>query len=207
MPGKNRVIISKTISIVVVVCAILVAAGWIFDISALKSIFPFWVTMKFDTAIAFFLSGVTLYFIARDKEGEFDQAQVALSITCLILFLLMGVLFFSAVFKVRTGLENLFIAEDAGGIKTVVPGLPSIPTMGNFLLIASAGILIILNLKHSWIALRAIGFIIGIVGVLAVLGYIINTPLLYYYIKGVNSAMAAHTAILFTLLGLGFICL
>ena len=59
--------------------------------------------MKFDTAIAFVLSGITLYFIVRAVEGEFDKAQVVLSITSLIIILLMGILFFSAILGYNRG--------------------------------------------------------------------------------------------------------
>lgn len=207
MSGKNRVIIVKIISVTVAACAVLAAVGWIFDIRFLKSISPYWISMKFDTTVAFFLSGVTLYFISSAKEGEFDRAQVVISVTSLILFLLMGVLFFSAIFGVRTGAEDLFVQEEAGGVKTVSPGLPSIPTMGNFLLIATMGVLTILNYKNQPLMLKAVGFIIGITGLTAVLGYIVNFPLLYYYVEGMNSAMAAHSGALFILLGLGFVCL
>jgi hypothetical protein len=42
---------------------------------------------------------------------------------------------------------------------------------------------------------------------LAVAGYIINAPVLYYYVEGLNSALAFHTAGLFVLLGTGLLCL
>ena len=163
--------------------------------------------MKFDTAIAFILSGITLYFIVRAVEGEFDKAQVVLSITSLIIVLLMGTLFFSALLEIRTGVEDLFIKEAAGTIKTVTPGRPSVPTMLNFILIASAGILTTLNPDNLRSKLKIIGVIVGLIGALAIIGYIIDVPILYYYIEGINSAVALNTAVLFVLLGIGLLCL
>jgi hypothetical protein len=58
--------IAKALSLVVIIAGIMVIIGWIFDIAILKSIFPHWVSMKFDTAIAFILSGITLYSIVRE---------------------------------------------------------------------------------------------------------------------------------------------
>jgi nitric oxide reductase large subunit len=52
-----------------------------------------------------------------------------------------------------------------------------------------------------------IGVVVGAIGAVAIVGYIINAPNLYYYIEGVNSAIACHTAALFMVLGIGFICL
>jgi hypothetical protein len=206
VPEKKRMI-AKAVSLAVGLAGVLVMIGWIFDISILKSISPAWVSMKFDTAITFLLSGITLYFIIRAIEGEVDQAQVALSITTLIIILLMGILFFSAFLGIHTGAESLFIQEAAGAVKTITPGRPSLPTMLNFVLIALAGILTMLNLEKVQLRLKIIGHIVGTIGALAIVGYIINAPLLYYFIEGRNSAMACHTAILFVLTGIGLLCL
>lgn len=94
-----------------------------------------------------------------------------------------------------------------GAVKTVTPGRPSVPTMLNFIFIASAGILTILNPKQLRSKQRIIGLIVGIIGAVAVVGYIMNAPLLYYFMEGMNSAIAGHTAILFVLIGMGLLCL
>src|SRR3989339_535826 len=206
MTAEKKRKIARVLSFIVIIAGVTVIIGWIFNIEILKSISPSWVSMKFDTAISFLLSGIVIYSITKVQEGEFDKAQIIISITSLIIILLMGILFFSTLFRIHTGLENLFISETAGGVKTVVPGRPSIPTMINFILIAVSGILSIGNLEKVHKKLKIIGITIGIIGALAVIGYIINISFLYYYIKGVNSAMACHTAILFVLLGIGLIC-
>jgi hypothetical protein len=207
MTQEKRIKTAKVLSLVVVLAGISVMAGWIFDIGILKSISPAWVSMKFDTAFAFVVSGITLYFIVRAVEGEFDKAQVALSITSLIIILLMGTLFFSALLEIHTGAEDLVIREPAGTVKTVTPGQPSIPTMLNFILIAAAGILTTMHPVNLRPKLRIIGIVIGSIGVLAVAGYVIDKPVLYYFVEGMNSAIACHTAALFIVLGIGFICL
>lgn len=198
---------AKALSLAVIITGVIVIAGWIFDIAILKSISPAWVTMKFDTAIAFLLSGISLYFIVRALEGEFDKAQVALSVISLIIILLMGTLFFSTLFKLHTGTEDLFIKDSPDAAKTVIPGQPSLPTAVNFILIALAAILTTLNPKKISLKLRLIGFIVAAIGIIAIVGYIINAPSLYYYIEDRNSAMACHTAGLFVLLGTGLLCL
>ena len=185
----------------------MVIMGWIFDISVLKSIYPDWISMKFVTAGAFLLSGVSLYFMARGIEGDFDGALVVLSITSLTITLLMGILFFSTLLSVHTGVEDMFVKETRISTTTVSPGLPSGPTMVNFLLIALAGIFFILDHKNVRQKLKIIGLTVGLVGAVAIVGYGVNTPLLYYFIQGTNSAMACHTAILFVLMGLGLLCL
>jgi hypothetical protein len=198
---------ARILSFIVMIAGIAVMTGWIFDIGILKSISPEWISMKFDTAIAFFLSGITLYCIARALDGDFDRAQVVLSITTLILVLLVGILFFSALLGLHTGAEDIFIKEPPGGVRTVIPGRPSMPTIMNFICIAIAGIMTILNPEKLRSKLRVFGLIIGAVGAAAVFGYLINVPLLYYFVEGLNSAMALHTAVLFILSGTGLLCL
>jgi hypothetical protein len=129
MDSGQRIKIAKVISSVVIISGALVMVGWIFNIGILKNISPTWISMKFDTALAFVFSGITLYCIVRAQEGEFDKAQVALSVTTLVILLLMGILFFSTLSGVSTGAENLFIKEAPGAIKTVVAGRPSSPAM------------------------------------------------------------------------------
>jgi hypothetical protein len=206
MTPEKKTKAAKVLSLIVIAAGFIVIIGWIFDISILKSISPAWVSMKFHTAVAFTLSGITLYFIARAIEGEFDIAQIVLSMTSLMLILFMGTLLFSAVLGVRTGAEELFIKDNTAA-KTVVPGRPSLPTMFNFLLIAAAGILTMLNSHNLRLKLKIIGLIIGLIGAIAVVGYIINSPHLYYYFAGINSAIALNTAVLFIIIGIGFLCL
>lgn len=201
---SNNVV--KALSFLVSAAGLSVMAGWIFDINLLKSLSPEWVSMKFSTAVVFVISGITLYFIVRVLEGEFDMAQVVLSLTTLTITLLMGVLFCSVVLGIPTGIENLFFNETRE-VKSVAPGRPSVPTMLNFLLMALSAILTLQYPSRLMQKLKVIGLILGFSGTLAVAGYIFNVPLLYYYIEGVNTAMALHTALLFVILGTGLLCL
>lgn len=207
MTPEKRKKTAKILSLAVIMAGFTVFIGWFFDIGVLKSISPAWVSMKITTAIAFVLGAIILYFIARAVEGDFGIAQVVLSVTSLLIILLMGTLFFSAVLEIRTGVEELFIKDTPAAPMSVIPGRPSIPTMLNFLLIAAAGILTTLNPANLRLKLKVIGLIIGLVGLFAVSGYIIDEPVLYYYVEGINTAIACHTAALFMVLGIGFLCL
>jgi hypothetical protein len=205
-PHGRRNFFVKVISLFVTLAGLAVMAGWMFDIEVLKSLSPGWVSMKFSTAIAFAASGVSLFYIVRTLEGEFDMAQIVLSMTTLTITLLMGVMFFSAVFGIPTGIENMFDKE-IGEIKSVAPGRPSVPTMLNFLMMALAAILTLQHPARLKPKLKTIGILMGLIGSLAAMGYLFNAPLLYYYLAGVNSAMALHTALLFTILGTALVCL
>ncbi|MFH1698901.1 MAG: hypothetical protein ABH882_07575 [Candidatus Omnitrophota bacterium] len=199
--------ISKGLAIFVAITGAIVMLGWIFNIGILKSILPVWVTMKFTTAVCFVLSGITLYLIAISFESKFDIAQVFLPITILIILLIMGVYLASTFLGLRLKIGEIFIKEANGAVRSVVSGRPSVPTMISFILVATAGILTMLNLANLKSKLRFLGWIIIMIGTVAVLGYLVNAPFLYYYIKGKTTAMALHTAILFTLTGISLVFL
>ena len=198
----NKLLIVKIISFLVVAVGVMVVVGWIFDIGILKSISPNMVTMKFTTALCFIANGIVLYSATqKGKESSF-VVQAILPAVILLILLLMVTLFISSVFGFNTGLDSFFIQEKAGAVNTVIPGRPSIPTMINFIVIALAGIATLSGFKKS---LARPGSVILLIGGIAVLGYIFNLPILYYSIAGINTAMALNTAILFILIGIGFI--
>jgi hypothetical protein len=200
-------ILVKILALIVAVVGLLVMVGWFLDISILKSILPTLVTMKFTTALSFFLSGIILYAITWSMEGKKDIASIVLTITTLIILLLMGTLLSSTFMGIRTGIEDLFVEEAIGAVKTTTPGRPSAGTMLNFILMASAGIIVMLSIVKCRVYLKRIGWAVIVFGSVALIGYTIGMPLLYYTIEGFSTAMAIHTAILFVLLGVGLIVL
>lgn len=199
--------ITKTLSLIVITAGAAVIIGWIYDIQWMKSISPAWTNMKFDTALAFIFSGLTLFFLALSLEGKVEVAQIGLTLTSLVITLLMGTIFLSSVFELRIGVEDMFVKEAPGNIKSIIPGRPSLVTAGNFLLIAAAGMLFMLKRPQVLRKIKSIGLIITLAGAIAVFGYLSGIPLLYYYVTGLNTAMALHTAVLFIILGIGFLCL
>jgi hypothetical protein len=203
-PGRIRA--AEVLSIIVSLSGAAVIFGWIFDLPVLKSISPAWISMKFDTALAFVFSGLIIYFITRAKMGRADEAQIGIFISSLVVFILMGILFFSYILGINTGAEGMFVQEKDIAANTIVPGRPSLPTTINFLLLASAGMLCILNKKFNfWI--RVIGLVVGGAALSAIAGYILRSPRYYFYWEGLNCAMALHTAVLFLLSAIGLLCL
>ncbi len=200
---KNN--IPEVIGIIISLAGLLVMAGWFFNIGLLKSILPVWVTMKFSTALSFFLCGIELYLIARFQKQERDFALVFLPIISMAIFLLMSSLIASTVIGISVGVEDFFVKESTQALGSVVPGRPSVATMINFILIASAGILISFSFNNLIKLIKILGVAVCLVGLSALFGYISNHPWLYFSITGRSSGMAVHTAILFVLWGYGLI--
>ena len=205
--NMNKLIIVKLIAGFTFLTGVAVMLGWYFDIGILKSILPVWVTMKFTTALCFSLSGVTLFFMVRIIEGELDLSRLMLSLAAFTVLLIMLILLFSSLLKIRTGMEDFFIKESSAVISMTIPGQPSMGTIVNFILIAVGGLLVILNPQRRKKLLLTLGWVITLVALTAIVGYIINVPSLYYAFEDISNAMALHTSILFILFGFGFILL
>lgn len=193
----------KFLSFFVALVGLLVAIGWIFDIIFLRDILPGMVPMKFTTAICFIASSIVLYFTAQEQKEGLFISQMVLPSAILFIFLVMVTLFISSVFGFHTSIDIFLIQEKVGEI-TVILGRAAISSMINFILIAIAGILTFAGFKKH---LFWFGAFIAFVGGVAVIGYIINQPFLYFAmpISGINTAMALSSAILFILVGIGFI--
>ncbi|MEI6731379.1 MAG: hypothetical protein WCK90_01730 [archaeon] len=196
----NFSIIAKFLAAVVILGGIVVMIGWFLDIAVLKSILPGWVSMKFITSFSFLLSGILVYLLAKRDRGEF--VNLLILVISFGLMLLMLTFFVSLFFRVSTGIESLFVAEAPGAVKTTIPGVPAIPTMICFILIALSGF--IFSFDFSKRVLSWTGGLVGVIGGLAVLGYLANLPVFYYTFEGYTS-MAFSTAVLFVLLGIALI--
>ncbi|NDB33735.1 MAG: HAMP domain-containing protein, partial [Nitrososphaeria archaeon] len=193
--------ISKIISTSVILVGLLVILGWILDIPILESAVPNEVTMKFSTAISFVFSGIILYFVSSQSTGKIGAGQIAIPIAGLVVFLFMVTLMVGYAIGTPSGVEQLFVKEKLESVKTSYPGMPSIPTALSFLLIVSVGIISLSNYRRSK-ATTYIGYAITTIGSVAIIGHLTSQPLLYYYVENLNTGMAIHTGILFTLIGI-----
>ena len=178
--------------------------GWIFNLAILESVVPNAVTMKLSTAVSFLMGGIILYLINESKSKNSELARVLLPAPIMVVSFYMITLLVSTFTGIDSGIENLFIREKPVALGSVLPGIPSVAVMINFLLIVSVSILSLLRYEKHGREISIIGGIIFGVGVIALLGYVVNIPAMYYLINGFSSAMAIHSAITFLLIGFAF---
>jgi hypothetical protein len=158
--------------------------------------------------VAFFLSGITLFFIVESAAGRASIAQAVIPVTTLLVMLVMATLLASALFGLKTGIEDLFVEEDPAAVKiTDVPGRPSLVTMADFIVFAAAGIGSLFRYSRQQSHLFYSGAFIAATGALALAGYILGIEYLFFSWPGVSTGMALVTAVLFELLGAGLIML
>lgn len=201
----NTLWIIKTLAVIVMLGGAVGVYGWVFGIDFLKSISPSFVTMKLSTALSFILSGLILYLLPGLIRNKSPWPWVIMPGAVLIILLLMTTLLASSIFGISTGLESLIIPEEKTAIRTLVPGIPSLMTMADFILIAFAGLAALF--LTAWLPrmLKAAGMILAVTGLVAEVGYVTGVQYLYYQVNGVSTAMAIHTAFLFIILGAGFL--
>lgn len=193
--------IAHNIAWLSIAVGIMVIVGWLFDITVLTSILPQWIRMKFATALGFIFSGIIVHFLALKNGTWTETKRIALTMFPMFLILIMGTLFLGSIFGFQTGMENIAFV-DVHELKTpIFQGRPSVATMFSFLLIASIGILHNFK-KTKKETFSIIGKTVGIIGFVGVIGYMLNSPILYYEIPGISNAIAIHTTALFALLGL-----
>lgn len=199
--------VSKILAVIIGVEALIVMAGWVLRIDALTRIAPTGINMKFVTALLFFFSAFGVYCISRVVEEKDEWSAIFLPAISLIIFLITISLLAGRILGISTGIENLFlqssssVTDFSGTIST--EGWPSFPTLINFILFGLVGIISIFtsSLREKFIVYS--GWFIFSVGLIALVGYTFNLPLLYYQLSFSTVPMALNTAVLFLLLGFG----
>lgn len=195
--------ITRILASIVIVIGLVVIIGWLIDLDTLKSIVPTWVTMKFSTAVSFLMSGIVVMLMNEYRNNNSEFARIFLFAPLIIILFFMATLLVTTLMGTSSGVSSLFVQEDPGAIGSVKAGTPSLGTMVNFILIIGVGFTSLLtDIRHSKYSLYS-GAIVLVIGIIALVGYGIGDPTLYYQVEGISGAMAIHTAIAFSLVGIG----
>lgn len=181
----------------------LVLLGWALDITAIKSITPGFASMKVNTAICFVLSGVALCLLAGARTGGVGRSLARL---CAFLVAGVGALTLAEDLSgINFGIDQWLFPETLPSVNTGMSGRMAPATAFNFIITGAALLLISTanNRCRAWAQHAAL--VIGIIGMLAVLGYAYGVEDLYKF--NPFSSMALHTAVLFMALAAGILAL
>lgn len=93
-PATWPAIFVRSSGLVVLLVSIAVSIGWIFDIPTLRSVMPEWTSMRFNTAIAFGLAGISLIVIsvAQERTTNIQSGIHRLASVLAILVTVLGLL-------------------------------------------------------------------------------------------------------------------
>lgn len=197
----------QLLGLIVTLTASAVLYGWWFDVPALTSIMPFWVTMKTTTALCFFNSGVMLMCIEKALTHKHKKSEIVLSMMSMGIFFVVSLLILEVFTGLQTGIGSLFANESQRAVMSLAPGIPSMGTLVAFMSTCMVGFLALFNTVHFYARTKICGFITLGCGLVALAGYLLNIPLLYYYVEGQSTAMAFHTMILFNIIGVATLML
>jgi PAS domain S-box-containing protein len=193
--------VPKAASAIVIFVSCLVIVGWMLDIPTFKSVLPSLVTMKANTALAFLLSGVSLWLLQKKRSR---RARRLIAQVCALIVATIGLLTLSQyLFNWNLGIDQLVFREIEGVVGTSHPGRMAPNTALNFLLLGCALLLLSHRTHRNAQLLQFLTLTVALVCLQPLLGYTYGVELLY----GIASytQMALHTVLTFIVLCVGIL--
>lgn len=173
------------------ILGLLVLVGWKLHVTALTSVTAELATMKANTAVAFVLTGAALL-----RRRSWDMQ-----------FYSLGVLVIGA-----ATLGEYFSASDFGIDRILFRDPDSVIDPGRMSQITSVGLsllgaaLLLMRMRSAWVRRlsRGLGWLVGSLGFVVVIGYSYDTQTLYRVAP--YSSVALHTALAFVIAAIGIQC-
>lgn len=186
-----------------IIVGLMVLAGWVFEVEALKVVLPGLVAMKVNTAIGFVLLGIALVLITAQPPTIWKLRLGQLAAVGVSLIGIVTTIEYCSGWNV--GIDELFVADPAD--TSPYHGRPSPATILNFCLLGIALLLIRTKRRYGgWIVQGAVlsAFLLAM---LALVGYAYGV--VYGYRPPHDTyplaTMALHTAMCFTLICAGIL--
>ena len=194
-PSSPRAYFVFACTLVVILVAAIVLAGWFFDISQLKSALPGFSKMKPNTAVGFLIAALGLIFAAKRRTNEHLSHA---AVFCGVMVYLLGSLTLGEYITGSSfGIDTLLVpAADIGGADQF-SGRMSPQSAFNFTVLGIS--LVLLHARRLlMIGSEFLALILSVATFGSALGYLYGAEQLY----GITNynRMALHTAVLF------FIC-
>ncbi len=189
MRKKQSVILSG--SVIIIAIGIAVIFGWVFKIDFLKSIFPDFATMKFNTSLGFILLGISSYLIGLKKR---------LQLSIMLAFIVFSMAFLTIsqeLFNYDLGIDQLFVID---ADSQNYPGRMSQLTAICFCLMATSFIGIQFENKNYRLVCQVLLHVVTLMAFIGIMGYLFNVPIFYKFTF--LSSMAIHTALAFLILSI-----
>jgi signal transduction histidine kinase len=198
-------LLSKAAAGLIAATAVVVLLGWIFNIAALKSINPNFVSMKANTAICFLLIGLALWSLPDNGSGGkgAKSGRSFVQLCSVVIILIGGLSLAEYLIGHDLGIDQLFF-QDIGAVQTFSPGRMAANTAVCFCLIGLAVLFIDQRDRSNQYPSQYLMLIVAFISLLSIIGYWYHVDAFYGLLQ--YSKMALHTAVLFALcfFGLAF---
>ncbi|MDD5054885.1 MAG: hypothetical protein PHZ00_01305 [Candidatus Peribacteraceae bacterium] len=199
--------IAFSLGLTVIIVALTVMFGWIFNIPILLNFHTGWTEMRFFTAFCFVCSGGIVLLLSLSPRHLRGISQLLLPILAFVILLIMVSLLLASIFHVDMEIESLFVLQPRVVLPFNEADLPSLSTMGLFILFASTTLVHVFSPDMQDVVprLRSVGWFLCIAGATALSGYSLGMPFLFFSFPGYSNAMSLPTAVLFVALGTGYL--
>lgn len=195
MANRNTLLIGS--SITVMLLGILVMLGWVFNIPFFTSVFHGFATMKFNTALSFFLSGLAFYLILRQ-----DQRMVVTFVkyAAVTIVGVLGLVSLSQyLFVYDAGVDQFFVRDNPDIVENLpFPGRMAPMSCICFILMSVALPMIRAKQRSERFLAQCMLHIVTFVAFVAVVGYFFTVPALYKL--AFLTSVSIHTALAFILI-------
>lgn len=196
--------IATVMAIIVIICGVLVLMAYAWGEGAVLTLAMGYSPMSISSALAFIASGIILMNRSRRMSNADDSGHAIIPIVSYALVLLMGSTLLRNLLHGNANELITYIFEyDA--ISRSHYGGPSLMSASMFLLIGVVNIGNYFEFEGGGKVQQYMGVVVAIVGTIATLGYIAHIPLLYFSISNFGKPMSTLSALLFILLGVGFV--
>ena len=194
---------SKMTSGAVLLLAMIVLAGWMFDVPALKSVIPGLATMKPMTAVGLGLGGLALWLLQSSQPESVRRAGQVCGIAVAVLgAVALGEYIFNWNLKIDQVLFNTIVVADATADGSLHPGRMAPATASMLLVIGAA--LSTLKYREQSGKVEALAAGAALIAIIALSGYLYGSEALYRF--GPYASVAVNTSAAGLLLALGTLC-
>lgn len=194
--------LSQAASGIVLIVGLLVLTGWVIDVPTLKAVFPGLATMKPNTALAFFLAGMSLWLFQGEQAGQWARR---LAQGCALAVAIVGFLtLMEYLWGLRLGIDRLLFPDTPQGVEASAPGRMSLTTALSFYMVGVALLLVKGGNGRNRVFVQSLAVATAAVSLLALVGYAYGVESLYRVAP--YGSMALHTALTFLALCIGLLC-
>ncbi|MEI7732227.1 MAG: PAS domain S-box protein [Verrucomicrobiota bacterium] len=178
----------------------LVLAGWFFNVPALKSVLPTFVSMKANTALCFALLGLALVCLRPPVSPRRKSVGQLLA---LMVMLIGGVTACEYALGWNLGLDECLFRDDPNPVVTVFPGRMALSSALCFILLSLALLRLDWEPRRGFRPAEVTALVVGGSGLISVMEYGLGFPVLFAFSH--YTCMAVHTAAGFMVLAAGIL--
>lgn len=189
-------------ALIVTMLSAIVLLGWTLDVVILKNLLPHYLTMKPNTAVCFFLAGLALWMLNKDKITLRQKHYI--SLIALVIFLIGFLTLCEYLFQVDLGFDELLFKDESLFMYGGKPGRMAPMTAINLCFVS----LVFVSLNRAWAKYRVAQVFIMIVFIVSLFefsGYLFEEQGIYGL--ALYTKISLHAALAFIVLSVGMLTL